>query len=79
MPSLGAVQILFYPEEYQRLYNCSAYDVESIPLERRQHRILGTSYIVLFLVYEVIQLVHFTGRTPKVTTFTNGFLLRHVT
>lgn len=55
MTDLGAIQILFHPDEYQRLYNCNAYDVDDIPLADRQHPLPGTVYIVLFVVYEVSQ------------------------
>jgi hypothetical protein len=44
---------LWKPEEYQRLYNCSLYKIEEIPLEKRQHIFLGISFILLFLVFEV--------------------------
>ncbi|KAI6171204.1 Protein CBR-SRT-29 [Aphelenchoides bicaudatus] len=35
---------LFEPQTYQRLYNCSFYDVDSIPVERRRNPFLGTLY-----------------------------------
>lgn len=54
MTELGALQILLYPEEYQLLYNCSAYNVDDIPLEDRQHPLMGTVYIVLFITFQVL-------------------------
>lgn len=45
---------LFYPDEYQRLYNCNTYSVEDVPLEKRVHMGIGVSLIVLFAIYEVI-------------------------
>jgi hypothetical protein len=47
---------VFQPVEYQRRYNCSLYNVEEIPLEKRQHIFLGISFILLFFVFEVIKL-----------------------
>uniref|UniRef100_A0A1I8BF77 Transposase n=1 Tax=Meloidogyne hapla TaxID=6305 RepID=A0A1I8BF77_MELHA len=34
---------LFNPSEYQRLYNCSLYKIDDIPLEKRQHIFLGNT------------------------------------
>lgn len=45
--------LLFHRAEYERLYNCSAYSIDKIPLEQRQHPILGYSILALFAVYEV--------------------------
>ncbi|KAI1700256.1 serpentine type 7TM GPCR chemoreceptor srt domain-containing protein [Ditylenchus destructor] len=47
---------IFYPEEFDRLYNCSLYKIDSIPLERRQHFVIGWMLIVLFVVFEVLYL-----------------------
>lgn len=49
----GTLQVLFYPDLYQKLYNCSSYNVDDIPLSSRQHPMLGSIYIILFFVYEV--------------------------
>lgn len=50
----GARQIvLFDRENFDRLYNCTAYNVDDVPLERRQDPILGACYILLFSFYEV--------------------------
>lgn len=45
---------LFEPETYARLYNCSAYRVEDVPLAERQHTALGASLIVLFVIFELL-------------------------
>ncbi|KAI1703204.1 serpentine type 7TM GPCR chemoreceptor srt domain-containing protein [Ditylenchus destructor] len=53
MSNYGALGILFHPEAYHRYYNnCTVYDVDAIPLQQRQHPLLGTVYIILFLIYE---------------------------
>lgn len=53
MAEYGALEILFHPDAYHRLYNCTAYNVEDIPLTARQHPILGSVYIILFFIYMV--------------------------
>lgn len=40
-------------DEYERLYNCTYYDVNQIPIEKRQHKIIGFLFILTFLIYEV--------------------------
>ncbi|KAI1697788.1 serpentine type 7TM GPCR chemoreceptor srt domain-containing protein [Ditylenchus destructor] len=35
-------------------YNCSFYDVDSIPLEKRQHIVMGWAFIILFSVTEIL-------------------------
>ncbi|KAH7717208.1 SRT-52 protein [Aphelenchoides avenae] len=42
----------FEPERVQRLYNCSFYDVNSIPLEERTHPLMGISWIIMFCFFE---------------------------
>ncbi|KAH7711979.1 Protein SRT-52 [Aphelenchoides avenae] len=39
---------------YDRLYNCSFYDVNSISIEQRQHKGFGALFIALSLVFEVL-------------------------
>lgn len=53
MSEYGALEILFHPDAYRRLYNCTAYNVDDIPLTARQHPILGSVYIILFFIYMV--------------------------
>ncbi|KAH7702189.1 Protein SRT-59, partial [Aphelenchoides avenae] len=57
MADYGALQILLHPDEYHRLYNCSLYSVDDIPLEVRRHPVLGTVYVVLFLVFETCHIL----------------------
>jgi hypothetical protein len=49
---------LWKPEEYQRLYNCSFYKIEEIPLEKRQHIFLGICFVLLFFLFEVIKILN---------------------
>ncbi|KAI6177869.1 hypothetical protein M3Y97_00954100 [Aphelenchoides bicaudatus] len=48
----------FEPQTYQRLYNCSFYDVNSIPIEKRQNLVLGSivllCYFVFFSLYSLV-------------------------
>ncbi|KAI1698072.1 serpentine type 7TM GPCR chemoreceptor srt domain-containing protein [Ditylenchus destructor] len=45
---------IFHRDEYERLYNCSLYDVDSIPVESRRREVHGWSLIVLFVMFEVL-------------------------
>ncbi|KAH7699331.1 Protein SRT-42 b, partial [Aphelenchoides avenae] len=47
---------IFRREEYERLYNCSLYDVEQIPLERRQHPVAGFAILLLCAIFCTIYL-----------------------
>lgn len=44
---------IFHRDEYNRLYNCSLYSVEDVPIEKRQSVLLGYMFMVLFTIYEV--------------------------
>lgn len=44
----------FKPDEYERLYNCSSYNIDQIPLEKRRHEWLGIFFFSLSIIYEVI-------------------------
>uniref|UniRef100_A0A914LUG3 Serpentine Receptor, class T n=1 Tax=Meloidogyne incognita TaxID=6306 RepID=A0A914LUG3_MELIC len=48
---------LFKPKEYQRLYNCSLYNIKDIPLEDRQHIFLGVVLIQLFFILEFLYIL----------------------
>ncbi|CAK5037836.1 unnamed protein product [Meloidogyne enterolobii] len=52
---------------YQRLYNCSLYRIDDIPLEKRQKIFLGVVFVILFLVFEVFILKIFV--VPREFTF----------
>jgi hypothetical protein len=45
---------LFHQKEYQALYNCSFYSVDQIPLEKRQHRLVGFSFLTLGITLEIL-------------------------
>lgn len=40
-------------EQYQRLYNCTSYNVDAVPLEQRQHIYVGYGLVVLAVLFEV--------------------------
>jgi hypothetical protein len=46
-------QLLLNTSDFRQLYNCSFYDVDSIPLARRQRLVLGVALAVVSLVEEV--------------------------
>jgi hypothetical protein len=48
---------LFHPAQYQQLYNCTSviYAQPILPLEKRQHKILGSIFLALFVLYEVFE------------------------
>ncbi|KAI1710706.1 serpentine type 7TM GPCR chemoreceptor srt domain-containing protein [Ditylenchus destructor] len=41
----------FRHAEWERLYNCSLYQVDDVPLENRQHVFLGTTFIILSIIF----------------------------
>ena len=43
----------FRPEYYERYYNCNAYQVEQVPLEQRQHKLLGIGFMTIATIYQV--------------------------
>lgn len=45
--------ILFRPKVYERLHNCSIIDIESVPLEQRQHPKAGIVLLVTAVILEV--------------------------
>uniref|UniRef100_A0A914I832 G protein-coupled receptor n=1 Tax=Globodera rostochiensis TaxID=31243 RepID=A0A914I832_GLORO len=45
---------LFHRNEYERLYNCSGFDAELIPIEQRTHTFHGIFLIILFFVFELL-------------------------
>ncbi|KAI1692921.1 serpentine type 7TM GPCR chemoreceptor srt domain-containing protein [Ditylenchus destructor] len=47
-------EYLFDDTEFDRLYNCSMYEVDSIPFDKRQHLILGWIFIALFAIFEIL-------------------------
>ena len=46
--------VLWKRDEFSKLYNCSFYDVDSVPLHRRQHVYIGISMVIMFFVFEVL-------------------------
>ncbi|KAH7700294.1 CRE-SRT-39 protein [Aphelenchoides avenae] len=46
--------VLFHYDEWYQLYNCSWYDVDSLPLETREHEIGGWLAMVLTVIFEVL-------------------------
>ncbi|KAI6209141.1 hypothetical protein M3Y96_00189700 [Aphelenchoides besseyi] len=53
---MGLYFYFFHPDEYNRMYNCSFYSVEDLPIERRRHVIYAIIVLALFVIYEVKQL-----------------------
>lgn len=52
-PLLKMDLLLFHYDEWYRLYNCSWYDVDSLPLDTRQHEVGGWLAMVLTVIFEV--------------------------
>uniref|UniRef100_A0A1I8BGR3 G_PROTEIN_RECEP_F1_2 domain-containing protein n=1 Tax=Meloidogyne hapla TaxID=6305 RepID=A0A1I8BGR3_MELHA len=44
----------FKSDEYERLYNCSSYNIDQIPLEKRRHEWLGIFLFSLSAIYEIL-------------------------
>jgi hypothetical protein len=38
--------------EFDRLYNCSFYSVDSVPVEKRQHFLLGLFFLTIGVIEE---------------------------
>ncbi|KAL3109957.1 hypothetical protein niasHT_017330 [Heterodera trifolii] len=45
---------LFKPDVYEQYYNCTGYSVDSIPIEKRRHIILGILFMALGILCEVL-------------------------
>uniref|UniRef100_A0A914IEE9 Odorant receptor n=1 Tax=Globodera rostochiensis TaxID=31243 RepID=A0A914IEE9_GLORO len=49
------MDVLFFDsKEYERLYNCSAYHIDQIPLNERQHLLIGAIFIACSIIFEVL-------------------------
>ncbi|KAL3076091.1 hypothetical protein niasHT_034155 [Heterodera trifolii] len=44
----------FKPDEYERLYNCSSYNIDQIPLEKRQHFLIGALFLSIGIFSEIL-------------------------
>ncbi|KAL3118352.1 hypothetical protein niasHT_002696 [Heterodera trifolii] len=44
----------FEPVEYERLYNCSSYNIDQIPLEKRQNLVIGTIFMAISIILEIL-------------------------
>uniref|UniRef100_A0A914I0P2 Uncharacterized protein n=1 Tax=Globodera rostochiensis TaxID=31243 RepID=A0A914I0P2_GLORO len=49
------MELLFFnPDEYERLYNCSVYTIDQVPLSKRQHIPLGVIFLSIGIICEVL-------------------------
>uniref|UniRef100_A0A914IF37 Odorant receptor n=1 Tax=Globodera rostochiensis TaxID=31243 RepID=A0A914IF37_GLORO len=49
------MELLFFnPDEYERLYNCSVYAIDQVPLSKRQHIQLGVIFLLIGIICEVM-------------------------
>uniref|UniRef100_A0A914P5B0 Uncharacterized protein n=1 Tax=Panagrolaimus davidi TaxID=227884 RepID=A0A914P5B0_9BILA len=46
--------VLWNRREFIKLYNCSFFDIESVPLEKRQHPFIGMTLVIFFTVFEFL-------------------------
>ncbi|KAI6217014.1 hypothetical protein M3Y95_01245600 [Aphelenchoides besseyi] len=51
---MGLYQLIFEHDEFLRLYNCSFYQVDSIPIEKRKHFGFGLLILILGVFYELL-------------------------
>lgn len=49
-------RLLFEPETFSRLYNCSSYNVSDVPLAQRQNPPMGIAYLAAFALTELLYL-----------------------
>jgi len=77
------VFIFEHDTTYVRLYNCSVYSVEDVPLAERQHLFLGAIFITLAVVFEALshhlehasyQLMFVIGVLDMCSMVTTGFM-----
>jgi hypothetical protein len=52
-------EFLLNTPDFRRLYNCSFYEVDSVPLVQRQQVLLGLALAVISVVEEVCQKIFF--------------------
>jgi hypothetical protein len=45
--------ILFRPDDYASLYNCTGFQIEAVPFEQRQHVSFGIALILMAVIYFV--------------------------
>jgi hypothetical protein len=46
-------QFVLDTPDFHRLYNCSFYSVDSVPLAKRQHVLLGVVLVLISVIEEV--------------------------
>jgi hypothetical protein len=46
-------QLVLNTDDFRQFYNCSFYNVDSVPLEQRQHVLLGIVFVVISVIEEV--------------------------
>ncbi|KAL3069635.1 hypothetical protein niasHT_036427 [Heterodera trifolii] len=46
--------LLFRPEQFTKLYDCSRVNISEVPLLERQGIINGTAMLILFFVFEIL-------------------------
>lgn len=44
--------VLWRRQELAEHYNCSFFDIETVPLEVRQHNFMGLALVIFFIVFE---------------------------
>jgi hypothetical protein len=65
-------EFLLNTTDYQRLYNCSFYDVGTLPLAKRQRLILGAALAGISLIEEVSLTIY--SLTSMFTVYTSAKL-----
>lgn len=50
---MGLWMLAFRPAEFARLYNCSLYNVDDIPLQQRKHVAVGSAMVLMASFFEV--------------------------
>nr|CAD2152957.1 unnamed protein product [Meloidogyne enterolobii] len=50
------MESLLYSNYFERNYNCSFYDYNSIPVENRRNLIVGIILLILYVIFEVLYL-----------------------
>jgi len=70
-------QLLFHQDTFQLHYNCSFYSTDVIPRSDRQHPYLGTAFLALFSLFELIYLpcLVVLGRNMRISCYKFMFFM----
>ncbi|KAI1725996.1 serpentine type 7TM GPCR chemoreceptor srt domain-containing protein [Ditylenchus destructor] len=63
----------YYPEQYEALYNCNSYNIDEVAPNRRQHVVMGASFVGIFVIFQYNERL-FIGVTDVLILWTIALL-----